>query len=405
MKFLKYITYFLITTSLIMSCNKEDSIEIETSILAGDNSVSGRVDLQNLETGENSGFPFARVLLSKFEEIDASPLDTFLIDSTDTNGEVIFIDDWYVTFTDETGHYEFAGIPAFENWYINIGPLDNKSGTDTTPDGDINETLENESISVSLEEDEHDDGNNFIVYWQPPSPENASLSGEIFIDFDLDGLPDAPGHNINVGLYTTDGISPASIGEFVTTNVTDVNGKYSFDNLKGGYYVVVIENQEKYNIVDSGDSTPNSGDPTTTNSYIIPSLLNESEIDINNNFIIQYADASISGFVAADTDGNDIYDFLVPGERIELYRRNEDGTPTTPLLAYSNTDTNGYFSFPEQNVGEYVIYYIGFGNYNCEFSKDITPEEGEPLGTECFFIPVDLLENGSYDSGNIFLVK
>ncbi|KRG63204.1 hypothetical protein ABB26_13070 [Stenotrophomonas humi] len=114
----------------------------------------------------------------------------------------------------------------------------------------------------------------------------ASISGNVYNDSNDDGIrqPEEGGFaNVTVELTGTD-----DLGNPVTlTTTTDANGKYSFDNLRPGTYVVTEPNQpaETLNGKTTAGSTGGTGsNPSTTTSEITGIVLKPGDKSVDNNF-------------------------------------------------------------------------------------------------------------------------
>lgn len=77
--------------------------------------------------------------------------------------------DWgevLITTTDDVGNYEFNGVMPVEGKAVMLAPIDAVvwlEGIDITPDGDPGETEVSDRIDIAIQENEHDDGNNFVA--------------------------------------------------------------------------------------------------------------------------------------------------------------------------------------------------------------------------------------------------
>ena len=114
----------------------------------------------------------------------------------------------------------------------------------------------------------------------------ASISGSVYNDSNDDGIrqPEEGGFaNVTVELTGTD-----DLGNPVTlTTTTDANGKYSFDNLRPGTYVVTEPNQplETLNGKTTAGSTGGTGsNPSSTTSEITGIVLKPGDKSVDNNF-------------------------------------------------------------------------------------------------------------------------
>lgn len=114
----------------------------------------------------------------------------------------------------------------------------------------------------------------------------ASISGNVYNDSNDDGIrqPEEGGFaNVTVELNGTD-----DLGNPVTlTTTTDANGKYTFDNLRPGTYVVTEPTQpaETLNGKTTAGTTGGTGNnPSTTTSEITGIALKPGDKSVDNNF-------------------------------------------------------------------------------------------------------------------------
>jgi len=270
----------ILISLLIIGCDKEFDNE-NNRILGGDNSVSGRVDFINKETGDIRSVVRAIVFLGVSEEFPIIEIDTNVL----SQYEDTLVDDYYFTLTDSLGQYDFTDIPPFEDWNIGVYFYsESVTGMDATPDGDEGEENGNTTIAISLEEGEHDDGNNFEIEYVSYE---SSLSGQVLIDLDNDQIADSHVEGVLVSLYRTDesGVIIENMG--TTGQYTDNQGNYRFDYFKSGYYAIKIDYQNQYQVIATGDTTPNLDDPDQIDPTVISNYVGVAEKDENNDFLLK----------------------------------------------------------------------------------------------------------------------
>lgn len=114
----------------------------------------------------------------------------------------------------------------------------------------------------------------------------ASISGNVYNDSNDDGIrqPEEGGFaNVTVELTGTD-----DLGNPVTlTTTTDANGKYTFENLRPGTYVVTEPNQPAETLngkTTAGSTGGTGGNPSTTTSEITGIVLKPGDKSVDNNF-------------------------------------------------------------------------------------------------------------------------
>jgi len=406
MKTLKY-SLLAISICFVTACSKSDIIENQdTEFVLLNESVSGNASIDSDGDGiADTPLRETKIYLGPYEllqDVVGQDLDSL---TSQAGGEIY--KDFKCVSTDMDGNYIFESIPPFENYALALyteAILEKTIGKDDTPDGDPLEEESNEVINIALQTDEQDDGNNFVVEFKELK---AGISGYVNIDINQDGMVDGGQANvrINLALAHPDG-NPMVETLNMASTLTNENGYYNFDNIAAGDYVVVFMDVEQYIWISSGDDSPDSDVVLDPSRKWIPASVTDEEIDTDNNFSVGRTRTSAAGNVLEDTDGNGIGDLPVYDLRIELYERNGDGVPMMPRIADANTDINGFYSFSDLPVGEYVIYFIGAPGYECIKGEDETPEAGEPLQSpQAFFIPMNVLDPNDQDLDNVFTVK
>lgn len=186
---------------------------------------------------------------------------------------------------------------------------------------------------------------------QEPLP--ASISGTVFEDLDADNVQD-PGDKgisgVTLSLLVLENGTYVSTGQ---TTTTDANGDYAFDGLEPGTYRVVETQPSGYMSVGAKAGTIDGvthGSVQTVD--IITGVDLEGGDDSVNNDFAEVMPASISGQVAVDRDGDDVYDAGEPTlAGVTLRLLDEDGN----LVATTVTDANGQYSFTGLYPGVYRV--------------------------------------------------
>ncbi|EAZ89108.1 SdrD B-like domain-containing protein [Crocosphaera chwakensis] len=277
------------------------------------------------------------------------------------------------TTTDANGNYTFTDVAAGTYEIREVQPSTYLDGTDSYVPGmdqwDSPPTVNNDSIigTFTTTPDGLDiTGNNFGEL----SPGN--ISGTVYRDLNNNAVkdPSESGFSgINITLTGTNDLG--AISPIVVQ--TDVNGNYSFNNLRPGTYTITetgdpgttanfddnsavtgTNNGGRVNGVLEGDRNVLTGADTITN-IVLPT----GGTGVNYNFGEIPTGNTLSGTVYYDENGNGILDIdSFDGSRLEtvgiagltMQLYNSTGT----LIASTTTDANGNYFFDRRNVTDNV---------------------------------------------------
>ena len=212
------------------------------------------------------------------------------IELLDNNGIVAA-----TTTTDATGNYSFTNLvpgnysvrepsqpPGTSNGITTPGAVPNggTSGTATTPA--TVPSIIGTTTKITLPPNTVSSGNNFAEI-----PDGRTLSGQVFLDYNGNGILNGPDHGIGgqtINLTGTD-----INGNPVSRSTTTANdGSYSFTGLPEGTYVVTQPNQPAG--TTNGITSAGSTGGTATGIGTVPSaisgisLVGGNTVSANNNF-------------------------------------------------------------------------------------------------------------------------
>ncbi|MFN8355009.1 MAG: SdrD B-like domain-containing protein [Spirosomataceae bacterium] len=225
------------------------------------------------------------------------------------------------------------------------------------------------------------------VTLKPGNCQFGSIGDYVWKDLNKNGLQDKgePAvSGVKVELYASNA-SGLPQGAALETTETDADGKYLFDSLETGDYVV------KFIIptgMDMTFTTPTQGNDKTVDSDANTStgLSGKVSIDVNGTGIAKdnpTIDAglvnnygSIGDFVWKDLNKNGIQDKnepAVPGVGVELYTANANGQPQGAALKTTTTDANGKYLFDSLASGDYVVKFIIPSGMDMKFTS---PNQG-----------------------------
>jgi len=204
----------------------------------------------------------------------------------------------------------------------------------------------------------------------------ATLGSRIWEDLNGDGIQDVQESGLRdvvVQLLDDQGQPAIDAEKNSLIATTDENGQYYFSFIQPGRYLLQFTRPGDYVFspyyqgdderLDS-DGIPSPLMPSLARS--IPFTLSPNQNAINFDLGL-YRTTSVDGFAWFDSDGNGIWDdeeerlFELP---VELYRRSGD------LVARSQTDDSGHYTFSELVPGDYYIQFIGPDHLICTHRLD-----------------------------------
>jgi len=249
------------------------------------------VDLEEGEIDADNNFVVVKVLTGTIsgrvledtdnDDVGDAPIAGLGINLRDASSTILAS----VT-SDDNGYYEFTDITPGDyllteqpETVVDDDFVDVYDGDDTPEDAnDAVDGLNDDRISVTLEQGENDSDNNFI------EEQLGSISGTSLLDTNNDDIGDVPVVGLEITLtHVGSGVS------IITT--TDGNGNYKFESLEPGEYTVTFQDESEIDPswvdVFDGDES-DDGDASDSiidqDDMIFVSLV-PGEDDENNNSV------------------------------------------------------------------------------------------------------------------------
>ncbi|HFQ94343.1 MAG TPA: isopeptide-forming domain-containing fimbrial protein, partial [Anaerolineae bacterium] len=264
------------------------------------------------------------------------------------------------TTTDATGFYQFVNLPPAD-YYVEVVPpagyiiTGQDQGGDDALDSDIDpdpaSPTYGRTITTTLSSNEYDPTWDGGLYIDP-----AALGNYVWLDANLDGIQDTDENgvqNVTVNLYSGD-------GTFLNTTQTNVFGRYGFDNLPPGDYVVEIVPPAAYTVtlqnqggdpaLDS-DIDPDPASPTYGRTVTITLTSGQTDLTWDGGLYAQ--EAAIGDLVWLDENANGVQDAGengISGVTVTLY----DSATNTALLT-TTTNVTGTYLFNNLPAGDYYV--------------------------------------------------
>ncbi|WP_310589090.1 SdrD B-like domain-containing protein [Fibrella forsythiae] len=304
-------------------------------------------------------YVFADVNRNGIQDAGDSPIPGVIV-TLYQNGSVIA-----TTTTDAIGLYSFTGLtPGTSNSY-SVGfttpdgytPTTPRSGTNVADDSDV-DPLTGRSQSITLASGENNptvDGG-FI--------RNLGAIGDyVWFDYNSDGQQGSTVLEPGVAGVTVQLFAASNTTVPLATTTTDGTGKYLFDKLPSGQYVVkftaptgsVFTTQNKAGVSPEFDSNAGVVDGLTSIITIDVTQPLSSTARVNLTIdagIVPYG--SIGNYVWRDTNNDGIQNdgnTGIAGITVELFGANNLSVP----LAETVTDGTGYYLFDNLIAGNYKV--------------------------------------------------
>jgi len=406
---IKYLIYTFVIVALISSC-KKDKVTHDPVITDAGAKISGYIYYDKNNDGLKDGI----IENSEVFYGDSLSIYDYISGYVDTLGDVL------LTHSDDKGYYEYVGIPPSKGKAIIINPGDdyhNISGTDITPDGDFGETMNLDRINISIDEDEYDDGNNFIAEFN-----SASISGTVFIDINGDGIKNKPldkcwvlyGDSLDLYYFGYHFFKHPADSLWIPHDsldlkdikytVTNSDGYYHFNGLKPSFgKAIIILPPLKNNGISGTDNKPDGDPEETLHLDRINIGLTEGEHDEGNDFTVKYYENYINGSVLIDTDMDMIGDTAPAKDFYVFLHRRYNDKINDHILEKTICNENGEFKFNNLQPGQYVLA-INNPLYTILSGEDRTPDPdgyNPSIRPGWIFVDLEVTEN---DDDNEFVI-
>ena len=364
MKYIKSFFAPIFVLLFLFSCN-DGIVETRTPPTPTDESISGSAfyDIDGDSTLDGPMTGSIVIIVDSLYSISPKQVDSFY----QVPGMLASLN-ILATEVDVDGNYIFQGVQNMENQALRIFPVEGYLfivGRDNTPDGDDNEVEYNEYIGFYLDEDEHDDGNDFVALQFPNLNPSSSITGHVFIDENMDLIGDVPAENHRMELYerNANGVPTGQPTMPLFVDYTDADGHYEFKEIPNGQYVIyhIGTGDYPYTCVSNMDETPETGEPTfNAGCQFIPVNLSDLVTEDHDNvYVIDVIESTEPGKfggviyedITSDGQPDIVSDVMVT---VEIYERDNDGFKMGPVIYSTTSNIDGTFSIDNIAPGNYV---------------------------------------------------
>ncbi|MGI9601166.1 MAG: SdrD B-like domain-containing protein [Acidimicrobiales bacterium] len=326
-----------------------DGIDSAGAVGGDDTSVNDEISAISLPGGRNAGG-------YDFGELTASSISGSVVDDGGNGIENVIVtltgtDDLgnpvtAFTVTDVDGDYSFAGLRPGTYTVTETQPIGYGDGGETAGSLGGDDSVDDVISAIVLASATDATGYDF-------DETRGSIAGTVFEDTNNDGSQFITELGIDNVTVTLTGVD--DLGNLVSlTTTTDVDGRYSFDDLISGTYTVT-ETQPGSHLDGIDTAGTAGGDDTSVNDEISAIALSGGENATGYDFGELQA-SSVSGSVV-DDGGNGI-----PNTTITLSGTDDLGNP---VLLTTTTDVGGGYSFAGLRPGTYTVTEtqpIGYGD-------------------------------------------
>lgn len=181
---------------------------------------------------------------------------------------------------------------------------------------------------------------------------SAKISGVVWIDENENGIRELNDNllrKVKIDLRDSD-------GKLLNTTLSDSLGKYKFNNLRIGDYMLTVDIPSKYLLTkyNMGNASADNDFKEDARTSIIKIKGGDIIDDIDCGLV--YRRGSIGDFVWFDTNENGLQDIGENGiNGIKVNLLDVDGLVLDSIYSYSKNGYPGFYSFKEVPKGEYFI--------------------------------------------------
>lgn len=311
-----------------------------TQIIIGGGMAAVNYDFCELSPSELSGFSYYDQNSSGRRDAGELPIANVLIQLWDANGNQVA-----ETRTDAQGAYKFTNLRPGSYRVTQTQPanyLPGQAAAGTIAGQTVGTTDASGNVIQAILLPAGSRGLNYDFGELLP----GSISGQVISDTNgnciLDAAGDMPLPGVTIELLSAN-------GSVISTTLTDINGRYTFDNLVPGIYAVRQVQPAGY-FQGSQRAGSGGGDASTTDLIRTINVTSGSEL-IDYNFC-EIPPASIAGTVFVDSNMDCVFD---PGELpiagVVMTLLDANGI----IVGTTTTDSAGNYRFEGLRPGQYSV--------------------------------------------------
>ncbi len=299
------------------------------------------------------------------------------------------------TTTDANGNYQFFMTqPGSYQVDVLASSLPTGLVQTTVIGGAADFTNKADPYAVTVSAGSENLAADFGFNWAPSGDTSGNtgtgaIGDRVWNDADGDGVQD-PGEagmaGVSVQLLTpgTDGLFGTSDDVVASTTTTGPAGNYVFDDLAAGSYVVRVNGgSAPAGYTQTGDpDQPGAACTACDSRTSTPILLAPGDVYANADFGYRLSSGgnTIGNLIFLDSNGDGNYDAGeagIPGVTVALLDNSGN------VIATTQTDANGSYSFPGLPNGTYTLWVYDTNNVLGELEQSSTPDNAVDGGQPC----------------------